>query len=190
MWHWGTYVCLEESHIPPETCFQDPGIITHKLLTVPYSTQWCLRTDTEQALWTAKGTRCGGGVICRTRQSQKLLTFLTARADLRIFVSFAFLQQIASTYQFTEKGEKNERYTIRRSPNYDLMYQLQSTEKVWIPGRLRQESPRDPMHLKKNKNQTNGDGTVSWAGFQRALEEIAFSSLNILHRPLEGICTS
>lgn len=28
----GTYVCPEESHISPETCFQDRGIITHKLL--------------------------------------------------------------------------------------------------------------------------------------------------------------
>lgn len=81
----------------------------------------------------------GAGQSAGRTQSQKLLTFLTARADLRIFVSFAFLQQIASTCQFTEKGEKNERHTIRRSPNYDLMYQLQSTEKVWITERLRQE---------------------------------------------------
>lgn len=105
-------------------------------------------------------------------QSQKLLTFLTVRADLRIFVSFAFLQQIAGTYQFT-KGEKNERHTIRRSPNYDLINKLQSTEKVLIPGRLRQEEYASQPCLshiqgsyasqeRNNKTKRRWDSLLGW----------------------------
>jgi hypothetical protein len=37
-----------------------------------------------------------------------------------------------------------------------------------------------------SKDKETGDGTAFWVSFQKALKEIAFSSLNIFHRPLGG----